>query len=580
MQILPHAATELLPTFTFAAVDDDRTSQFMDIMNSALEDDEEQETEGQPSAEAQAPSVDAEAVRGAAMVSSPYSRHTANGITYTLDEVCFTKQELQDLCGKLAKGGAPADALERLQALAELPEGATLGQVMAGLKGENGDIRISDEDKGNIESLCKKLDPSGVLGSNLLDLMQQGQGREALDMLLGYAGQNGEEMDLTKAEALSLGRGLGLGKSSLQALLDGFGGNDALTGPAAALGQVLAPASDFFTSQAANRQSLDKALKDTLQPMISAARARTEKERKAGALQDHEAQQSRAYIDRTVQRNTRDILEDTLAKGQDEEQRVAAQGTPDSPFAPQAQGAQDARERGGNGRQADGWQGQDGRQDARQDAAQGEAKPDGWQELLQKVEARPSAARGGDAAQFAGNAAQQPGAAPDARAPSQAAPLNRQIAHEITQGALTALRDGKRMDLQISSQELGAITVTVTLRNGEVSARLRAEKPESVEALQQQMDAVRAALEDQGLKVDKVEVALENRDDQNMLWQELDQHNARQEENARREELARIRNLAITRRSSANRDNAALAQPMLGESSTAQYAPGALNLVA
>lgn len=41
-------------------------------------------------------------------VQSPYSRATSNGVTYTLEEVCFTKQELAQLRNDLVKSGAPA----------------------------------------------------------------------------------------------------------------------------------------------------------------------------------------------------------------------------------------------------------------------------------------------------------------------------------------------------------------------------------------------------------------------------------------------------------------------------------------
>ncbi len=67
--------------------------------------------------------------------------------------------------------------------------------------------------------------------------------------------------------------------------------------------------------------------------------------------------------------------------------------------------------------------------------------------------------------------------------------------------------------------------------------------------LTRQLDAIRVTLEQQGIKVDKLEVAMQNQDENsgNMSWQDLSDHNARQEEHARREEFARMRNLASLR---------------------------------
>lgn len=593
MQILPTNIADSLKTSVINsfAVNDERSAQFMDAMNEALENSEDDADESQSQGQAAA---DAEALR-ASQAPAPYSRHSSNGVTFTLGEVCFTKQELQELSAKLAQNGASNDALSRLNALADLPDGATLGQVMGSLKGEGTAVTLSDEDKANIASLLGQLDPSGLLANSVQDLMQEGQGRDALKMILDFASQldPSGSLEVSRAEALSLGRGLGLGQDSLNALLRQFGEGDTLSGAFGQLAHLLAPASGYFSGQDATRQSLDKALKATLQPMLAAARARTEKERQAGALQDHEAQQSRAYIDRTVQQRSRDILEDTLARGQDDARQAAAQGleasmaeqdaalAASSADMPGAQPDGLAAQAHQNAREGDMPQGQ-ARQDARQNAQDDKADK-GWNELLNRVEvkAAPTAARHGGPA-FAGTAQAQAGSLDgQAQNARQATPLNRQVAQEITQGALSTLRDGsKRMDLQLNSQELGTVTVSLTVRNGEVSATLRSEKSETVEELQRQMDAIRTALEDQGLKVEKVDVQLQSQDEQKQLWQDLDQHNFQQEQQARREEFARLRNLITMRNSSSNNGNSQLEQPVHTGSVPAQYATGRLNMVA
>ncbi len=597
MQILPTNATELLkaPAISTMLLDDERTNDFMDLINDILEDEDNEER----SEDSQSQQVDTEALRAAPQVQSPYARNSHNGITFTLDEVCFTKQELQELRNDLIKAGATQESLSRLTALAELPDGATLAQVMASVKGTGATPLLSDDDKSGISSLLNQIDPSGVLNTTLQDLMQQGQGREALNTLLDFVGQLDatDQLDISRGQLIALGRGLGLDTTGLQALADTFGQNDSRTFLNGQFAELLAPASDFFARQQAGQESLDKALKETLQKRISAARARTEKERQANELQSRSAMQSKVHIDRTVQQHTRDILEDTLAKAQDDAQQTAAEGRGKSmaeqataevnntQFANQQQPQQPAEAVFNmQARTSDGRQGEHGGnsgKDTLNDAGQNNKNASGWSDLLNKVEVKPTATITAEGqVNFAGQQAQQL-AGQNTRSAAETTPLARQAVQDVTQAMLSSLKDGgKRMDLQLTSQELGNLTVTLTVRNGEVSALLRSEKTESAALLQQQLDVIRVNLEEQGLKVDKVEVQLQSQDEQNQLWQDLDQHNFQQEQQARREEFARMRNLATMRHSSSNRGSGALEHSMHTLEGTAHYAVGALNLVA
>lgn len=128
---------------------------------------------------------------------------------------------------------------------------------------------------------------------------------------------------------------------------------------------------------------------------------------------------------------------------------------------------------------------------------------------------------------------------------------------------------------------MGAISITLTARNGEVSARIRSEKTETAEMVTRQLDMIRTNLEQQGIKVDKIEVQLENKQqDDGSQWQNLDQHNSRQEEEARREELSRLKNLSTIRNSSNNMKIENLEQPVHSLTQSARYSTRALHVVA
>lgn len=577
------------------------------------------------------------------LVQGPYSRNSVDGVTYTLDEVCFTKNELFELRRELIKVGAPAQSLKKFDVLADQPDGATLAQVMASLQEYGAPSDLSDEDLTNITALLGKIDPTGDLSAQALQLMQDGNGSAALGLISETFSSlaSAEGIEISRDEAISLGRGLGLNQNSLQTLANSFGNQQTLISTSAQFAHLMAPAAAQFAEEAGQRQKLDAALEQTLKPIISKARNRMEKEKAAAALRNREVEQSKILINRTVEKESREILDQTLQSGREsanpddaETQDVQRQGEAISRKLDQSQSAAlgDAGTSGKDNRAAKPTAGQTAKASARAasntenaannrnnpksenadfvqsghsaqgktgyvaglgtEGAHGEDRPGGeqgtsreWSELLHKIEANAAqpASSNGNSVLFSmlqGNA--ESPATPENMPGANARPLSRHVAQQVEQGLLTALKDGgTRLDLQLHPQELGAITITLTARNGEVSARIRSEKTETAEMVTRQLDAIRINLEQQGIKVDKIEVQLENKQqDDHSQWQDLEQHNSWQEEEARREELSRLKNLSTMRNSSRNMKIEHLEQPVHSLGQTAGYSTRALHVVA
>lgn len=666
MQILPTFTSRNQTLWNAASnnlQDDEHTSSFLDVLNSSLKDVEESVSEAaNPFQEAKTAksahstsSATATTARAAVQVQSPYSRNTSNGVTYTLDEVCFTKQEINELYTDLLKAGASPDSLVKLAALAEMPDGATLAQVTASVKGGNGTPVLTDDDKTNITSLLKKVDPSGVLDTTVQAMMMQGNAQQAFNTISAFVNKldPAGTIEITQDEAISLGRGLGLGTSNLQTLANSFGGSASITCLNEQFGTLMAPVTDFFTSQVASQKTLDTALATTLQPRISKARARTEKEKQANSLRDRTAQQSKVLIDKTVLQKSNGILSKTLEAGHQNETgdvKVAAQsemiGKDDTATSRNANNTTDNKSTAAQHapRAEKSAESAGGEQPAAQMAAQqisqpttksgsqpealptkpvtstqaqtqaasqqtavfddkgqkhtdsnsgGEADKDqknksSWGELLGKIDVQSATATGNStaaayaASQSAQNAQTMQNASADVLDAATVAPISRQVAQQVEQGMLSTVKGGgTRLDLQLNPQELGAINVTLSVRNGEVSAIIRSEKSETADIINRQVDVIRTNLEQQGLKVDKVEVRQETPQEQNnTTWQDFNQHNSRQEEDARREELARLKNLASVRNSSSNGQISTLEQPVHSLGNTARYATSNLNVVA
>lgn len=652
MQILPTDST--LGFFGSAGASaDSGNSDFMQTMQNAMD----AVREGSEASVSAALEADAEA--GRPRVESPYTRSTTDGVTYTLSEVCFTKQELAELRAQLLREGAPEESLRQFDILADQPDGATLAQVLASLTGTTSAPTLNEDDEHAIIALLGKIDPTGDLAQDVLAKMREGNGEAALELInQGFARLDpGATIEINVSEALALGRGLGLDNGSLMVLGANFGGFAALRVNAEQFGNLMAPATDKLMQDKANREKLDAALEKTLKPVIGKARDRMEKEKAAGERQSRRVEQSRILIDRTVQERGRDIIDSTLDSGAGTQTRATDAARESAAVSRKRDGSQSAmtgkagrdhkdektERRESAGQTAMPREATEARQAATAERAEAASAPrreansategagraaaanaeaarngltmtgapdsahnngaedaparenrDGknreWNELLGKVEARATAAapqtttaaNGSFLYSMLQTGQNIPDAVP-AQDMGQMPRISRQVAQQVEQGMLQALRDGgTRLDLQLHPQELGALTITLVARNGEVSAQIRSEKSETAEMVSRQLDAIRVNLEQQGIKVDKIEVQLENPAGQGGSdpWQDLGQHNARQEEDARREELARLRNLATVRNGGRNSEDSVLEQPVHIPGQTARYAGQAMHIVA
>lgn len=663
MQILPSdysiqsqdtgAATAASASGNFAGIfqssldssDSDPVDNFLDSVHSAIDAVNRGESENVKEAleedEATGPLVDA-----------PYSRHTLNGVLYTLDEVTFTKKELQDLRASLIKAGAPEDALGGLDALMQSPDGAMLAQVMASLQ-MNSTVKLSDSDKDMLTGLLNQIDPSGELAVNAMDLMQQGKGLQALALIQKtFSGaEHGGTIDISQDDMAILAKGLGLPASVQQKLMSSFGGADGLRCTSDQFSNLMNPARAHLAEMESKQAKLDEAAAQTVRQVIKKARERMEKEAQAESLQSREVQQSKAMIERTVQKQTRENLEAAL----DASQKENAAREQAARFSEAAGRSADGRQsavinKTDNGLSATGM-GKAGEDEhaARANARRGDAADmtglrmrysessesaeDGLRRLqlakqgledgdaaktdAERIglvqDARHAVTASGDgqkqsgmndlggnlhsgqdktadlAAQFQNmrlDAARFEATRLDTAQQNQQSSLSRQVGQQVQDGFLQAMRGNvRRLDVELHPAELGAITLTLTMRNGEVSAQIRSEKSETAELVSQQLENIRINLEQQGFKVDKLEVGLQNQqkdlaESNDNQWQNMQQHNARQEEDARREELAHLKNLASLRNSRIYPEETDLAQPMHIIGETARYATRSLHVVA
>ena len=101
------------------------------------------------------------------------------------------------------------------------------------------------------------------------------------------------------------------------------------------------------------------------------------------------------------------------------------------------------------------------------------------------------------------------------------------VLRQVENAFIKTLAGGvKQLTVQLSPEDLGKLSVSLQLQGKEVSGMIRAESPEAARIIHENLDVIKNALENQGLKVDKLDVQTGlagNSGDQK--WFGQDQHN-------------------------------------------------------
>ncbi len=85
---------------------------------------------------------------------------------------------------------------------------------------------------------------------------------------------------------------------------------------------------------------------------------------------------------------------------------------------------------------------------------------------------------------------------------------------QLENSILTATKKNiTTLEVKLNPVELGALNIVLTMKNGEMSALIQPEKIETMSMINKQIDALKAELAEQGVKLDKVEVELKSSND-------------------------------------------------------------------
>jgi len=145
---------------------------------------------------------------------------------------------------------------------------------------------------------------------------------------------------------------------------------------------------------------------------------------------------------------------------------------------------------------------------------------------------------------------------------------------QVESGLLRTLNQNqKQLVLRLDPPELGKLSMVLTAKDGEVSATFRAETREARALLSEQMAQLRSQLEQQGIRVGRMEVQTQLSGEQNSgQWLFAGDHNQARE----REESARRQGLLRQLRG----QDGDMAQEMHNEPHTARIARQGLDIIA
>ena len=487
--------------------------------------------------------ADDAAWQNAMLAGAPYNPTPDISSPFAPQPVRFTAQEAERLAEAMRDDGVPAKALAALMDAGRMPGGATMDLL---LKAAQEALKtnlptLSDVEQAHLLTLSQK-----AAGQDGRNLFAQGTAKAGLDGLLkGLDGQS-SEFTITRDEMSALIKALNLSEGAGKNLLKAFGNDSSLRVSGKELASMLAPAKAEVEATASATDTLLTSFQQHIGPVYKDAAKREEMERMAGMREDRAVAQARTLIlDKATQAAPgRDPKADpdkqTRAIPRQNEQQATAKLRDAAAVPPADTRFQDS----GNTRP------RAGTEDSGHDAQPGDSRARTMQRqssgrntdssMMRTAMEHSSPAAGIPVTVAQGVDTVTPSPLSSGAEAGQS--LSSRAMEQVEQAILTAHKNGtQRLEVALSPESLGSMTLVLTTRHGEVSAVIRPERAETAALIAQQADQIRAELEHQGFKVEKVDVQTQLADQQSQSWQGTDQHNAARDFSARTQELERLR---------------------------------------
>lgn len=447
-------------------------------------------------------------------------------------------QELNQLRETLRSKGVSDQSLEQINDLLASGQMPTLGQLFNTLRSGGTPIELTDTDKKNIQSALQKMGFNPDEAEYLKGVMESGNGKsiwKAISQRINSMGADGESSDFFQDEMASLIKGMGGSGKLVNALDNFFKGNEGLNLGAVGLKAALSGLAEEVAQKLADQGKIAKNIQAA---MLEAAEGIKERQGKE-ALSDKRNS-------RDVERSEFLMKDKAMAKANGLSDAPAKGGTQDGKPESDQQGLLQKNKNETLEKELDdkAATAKSKKAEASGEQAKGQtksktadtAKNETASEIFSKIEAAPSALHNlGSQSNTASAATMLNNMSKSAEGMRQSA-FHEAIFSQVEQGLFQKLNNGaSQLVLRLDPVDLGQVTLLVAVNQGEVRATMRADNNEAAQALHEQLPRIQALLENQGFKVQKLDVQAQVQDNSQQgqpnsnNWESLAQHNTSQE---------------------------------------------------
>lgn len=534
-----------------------------------------------------------------------------NALPAQMDDVELSEEDFAALEQGLEDMGLSKDDIAELRDKVESAEGLTLGglikEVSEKLKGEvSKGVELSQSERRDLQSLFQKLGFTPQKSEELIAKLEAGDRKSVIKEISAIVSGmvKGETVGVGGSEMNSLVKAMGLPEDAAKEFKAIFaGGEDKTLGKEdlkmlSAFLKKSAAESDLQDKQNSLRQQ--KQVVMTLKQAFEKAMPQTEEDKGQGGRILQLLSEAESKLENAAQSpfakgkpaEAEGAAAEFLAgvKGKEGKEHTdagkdAAEGVKAAKAESKEAGRSNADGKGGQHFTEQQRNSHDGRLgvDAKADTAAGENADtdDGWNEFWGKV-------RRDDAGNIRNMEglnlkAEHAGATTATTAESRAEAamkagervLSKSVLNQVQTGILQKTANGAhKLSLHLRPEHLGTLHLSLTVKNKDVTAVIRAENDEAAGMINEQLATLKQQLEEQGLKVSKLEVRTQLSEERADMHQAgTDLHNEAQE----RQRFARLRGQMRAMREEA----ADMVREMQSTEHTARSShEGSLNLIA
>lgn len=487
----------------------------------------------------------------------------------SLQNLVVTREDFAALREGLSQYGFTAAELDELQGMVNSKGGLTWGRMVSvaarKMAGQDAFAQdLSADESRLIQNFFSKLGFTPQESEDLLGKLKNGETAGVWQALSAKIAALPEDsaLDLGKDELAALSKALRLSTDQEQRLGAVVGDDGSVRLGLGDLKAVLADLQSEASKSAADRTATASALRDLVAEAFKAARDKAGLADAADRRLDGDGQRTRLLAEaaqdkRQAEEDEYRPLSGKSVDGQDQGASSRLPGDGRSLAAEQAgkRPGADNREAGDKDGRKQGKESSAGDQgDSAKAAAQTEDQK-AWNDFWSKVSKDRAAAAetradvkraAADAAPVADAASAAP-LRTDAEQAATASGLekfaSRDVLRQVEGGMLRNLGEGsKQLTLRLDPPELGKLSLQLTVRGDEVKVVFKAENADAGNLLQENLSQLRQALENQGLKVSKMEVQTQLSDGgMGQGWTGAERHNDAREQGETARALDRMR---------------------------------------